>query len=171
MKKKIITIFLLIASLGLTGCNDKLTEEKIKNKLEVNTEERTLKVNEVTYATNTITINEIDMNVKDNTITLGDYTSTSNGEIHKQITGYYAQPSGTYKIYILSEDSNGKKTIWEMQKNDTDPFNSVGWTNKSINNATDLILIDCIETMEPVGQTPLRYQVYALVDNELILIS
>lgn len=171
MKKKIITIFLLIVSLSLTGCNDKLTEEKIKSKLEVNTEEKTFKVNDVKYATDAIKINDINMNVKDNTITLGDYTSTSNGENHKQITGYYDQTSATYKIYTLSEDKNGKTTIWEMQKNDTDPFNSVGWENKFIDNATDLILIDCVEIMNPVGQTPLRYQVYALVDNELVLIS
>jgi len=171
MKKNIITILLLIASLCLTGCNDKLTEEKIKNKLEVNTEERNFKVNNVIYATSSIKINDINMNVKDNTITLGDYTSTSIGENNKQITGYYNQPSATYKIYKLSEDENGKTTIMEMQKNDTDPFNSVGWVNKFIDNATDLILIDCIEIMNPIGQTPLKYQVYAIVDNELILIS
>ena len=171
MRKKIITIFILIVSISLTGCNNKLTEQKIKNKLEENTEERTFKINEVTYATDTITINDIKMNVKDNTITLGDYTNTTDNELNKQITGYYDQPSATYKIYRLSEEENGKTTIWEMQKNDTDAFNSVGWTNKFIDNATDLILIDCIEIMDPVGQTPLRYQVYALVDNELILIS
>lgn len=171
MKKTIIIIFLLVASINLTGCNSKLTEEDIKNKLEVNTEERTFQVNEVIYASDTITINDINMNVKDNTITLGDYTTTSNGENHNQITGYYDQSGATYKIYRLSEDSNGKTTIWEMQKNATDSFNSVGWANKFIENATDLILIECIETMNPIGQTPLRYQVYAVVDNELVLIS
>ena len=43
--------------------------------------------------------------------------------------------------------------------------------NKNIENATALVLIDCIETIEPMGQTPLRYQVYAIVKNELILID
>lgn len=171
MKKTIIIIFLLVASINLTGCNSKLTEEDIKNKLEVNTEERTFQVNEVIYASDTITINDINMNVKDNTITLGDYTTTSNDENHKQITGYYDQSGAIYKIYRLSEDTNGKTTIWEMQKNETDPFNSVGWSNKFIENATDLILIECTETDSQIGQTPLKYQVYALVNNKLVQIK
>lgn len=171
MKKKLLLLFLLIASISLTGCNSKLSEEKIKKELEVNTEEKTFKVNKVIYATDTITINEINMNVKDNTVTLGDYITTTNDEINKQITGYYDQSGALYNIYKLTEDNNGKTTVWKLQKKDTDTFNSVGWENKFIDNATNLVLIDCIETMEPIGQTPLRYQVYAIVNNKLVLID
>lgn len=171
MKKKILLLLLLITSICLTGCNKILTEEEIKNRLEVNTNERTFKVNKVSYATDSITINNININVKDNTVTLGDYKTTSNSEKHKKITGYYDQVSATYNIYMLSEDEFGKNTIWKLEKNDTDNFNSVGWVNKFIENATDLILIDCIETEKTMGQTPLRYQVYAVVNNDLILID
>ena len=38
-------------------------------------------------------------------------------------------------------------------------------------NAKNLILIDCIEEVKPIGQTPLRHQVYTLVTSELKLIS
>lgn len=173
MKKRVIFLLLIFASIGLTGCNNnnKLSEKEIKEKIEVKSEERTFTVNEVIYATNKININEINMEVNDNKITLGDYTATTTGETNDQITGYYDQPSAQYYIYRLSKDDDGKTTVWEMIKNETDDFSSVGWVNKFISNATDLILIDCTETMDPVGQTPLRYQVYALVDNELVLIN
>lgn len=166
MKKKILFILLLIISIGVTGCSKKLSEEDIKKALEVSNEERTFTVNKVTYATDKITINGIDMQISEHSITLGDYTSKSNDESYKQITGYYDQPSNTYKIYVLTKD-----IVLEMEKNSIDSFDSVGWVNMNISNATDLVLIDCEETTKEMGQTPTRYQVYALVDNELVLIS
>lgn len=168
--KKII-IFLLIVSICLTGCNSKLTEKDIKKKLEVNTETRTFKVDKVLYATNNIKINDIEIEIKDNTMILGNHTVTSAEENHKQITGYYDQSAAVYKIYRITEDLNGKTSIWELQKNEVDSFSNVEWTNKSIDNATDLILIECTETDSQIGQTPLKYQVYALVNNELVLIK
>lgn len=171
MKNKIIIVLLLVVCISLTGCSNKLSEEEIKEMLEVTNEERTFIVNKVTYATDKITIKEIAMQVKDNIITLGDYNSHSNSKSYKQITGYYDQVSATYYIYILEEDANGKTSILEMRKNDADPFDSVGWVNKLISNASDLILIDCTEIDEMIGQIPTRYQVYALVDNELVLID
>ena len=175
MKKIIFIIFLLVISTSLTGCNSKEETKKrkeiIKEKLEVNTEERTFKVNKVIYATDTITINEIKMNVKNDTVTLGNYNKKFNGEKILKITGYYDQAGAIYNIYILSEDSNGKTSIWEMKRNNSDSLEKINWVNKYIDNATELILIDCTETDNQIGQTPLRYQVYTLVNNELVLIS
>ena len=166
MKKIFLIILLLITSFSLTGCSKKMSEEEIKNALEVHAEGRTFTVNKATYATDKVTINGIDMQVKDNKVTLGDYTSTSPDEVYKQITGYYDQPGALYNIYVLT-----KNTVWKMQKNSTDEFNSVGWENMNINKATDLILIDCEETVKEFEQTPMRYQVYALVNNELVLLD
>ena len=41
----------------------------------------------------------------------------------------------------------------------------------NITNATDLILIDCNETTKAMGETPTRYQVYVLANNELVLLD
>lgn len=74
--------------------------------------------------------------------------------------------------FFLSSGVEDRETvIWKMVKNNTDSFSSVGWVNKCISNDSDLILIDCEETDEFIGQNPLRYQVYALVNNELVLIE
>lgn len=171
MKRKIIIVLLLVLCIGLTGCSDKLSEKEIKGMLEVNTDERTFTVNEVKYATDKITINDIDMQVKDNTVTLGDYSYQSYDSYNLQITGYYDQSAATYNIYRLSEDENGDTMIWKLSKNDTDSFEMAGWENTLIFNASDLILIDCVETDSAIGQTPTRYQVYALVNNELVLVD
>lgn len=76
MKKKILIVLLLFACFGLTGCSKKMSEEEIKKALEVNTDERTFIVNKVTYATDKINVNTINMSILDNKITLGDYSST-----------------------------------------------------------------------------------------------
>ena len=171
MKRKILVVLLLTICIGLTACSKKISEEEIQNMLEVNNDERTFVVNKITYATEKVTVNGIDMLVKDNSVTLGDYISKSDSEKYKQITGYYDQPAATYNIYVLSENNSGKKTIWKLQKDSMNTFDSVGWVNMNISNPTDLILIDCEETVKELGQTPTRYQVYALVNNELQLLS
>ena len=164
MKKKILIVLLLFACFGLTGCSKKMSEEEIKKALEVNTDERTFIVNKVTYATDKINVNGINMSVLDNKITLGDYSSNSNEGEYKQITGYYDQPGAIYHIYVLSKD-----TIWKIDSNES--FIDAKWSNMNITNATDLILIDCNETTKEMGETPTRYQVYVLANNELVLLD
>ena len=149
----------------------KLSETDIKSMLEVETEERIFSINNITYATNKITVRETDMLVKDNVITLDDYIFESDNLKYKQITAYYDQVSAVYNIFVLAENENGATTVLKMKRSSTDSFNDVDWEDKYINNVTDLILVDCTEIVEPVGQTPLRYQVYALVDNELVLVD
>lgn len=73
MKKKFIVFLMLITSLILTGCTNKLSEVEIKEQLEENNENRTFTVNEVTYAIDKIIINEIEMKVKSNEIIINDY--------------------------------------------------------------------------------------------------
>ncbi len=166
MKKRNLLVLLLIVCLGLTGCNKKMTEGEIKKALEVNNEERVFIVNKVTYASDNVNIKDILVKVENNSITLGDYTYTSKGEKYKQIIGYYDQPGAVYHIYVLGED-----TVWEIQKNTINSLNDDDLVNKKISKATDLVLIDCEETTKSMGETPLKYQVYALVNNELVLVD
>ena len=166
MKKKVLIIFLLVLGLGLTACSKKMSEDEIKKVLEVNSDERTFTVKKVIYATDKTSVNGIDVKINDNQITLGDTVFNSNDLIFKQIIGYYDQVGSIYHIYMLTKD-----TIWEIENNATDLFDNASWINKNINNATDLILVECEEITKDMGQTPLKYQVYALVNNELVLVG
>lgn len=169
MKNKIL--LLLIICIFLTGCTRKLSEDKIKKQLEVNTEERTYKINKIKYATKKITIKDISFNVEGTEVYLGDFYTQSAGDKYIQITGYYDQSASQHHVYILSENKNKQTTVWELVKEDDQSFNVISWVNKSIVGATNLVLIDCKETTKEVGQTPLRYQVYAQVDDKLVLVG
>ena len=167
MKKKILTALLFITCICLSGCNNKkMTEEAIKEALEVNDESRTFTVNKVTYATDKLTINDINMEANGEKVILGDHSFESRGDNYKQITGYYDQPSDMYVIYVLSDNN-----IWKIQNSSQDSFENPSFESKNIMNATDLILIDCSEITADFGETPLKHQVYALVNNKLKLVE
>ncbi len=166
MKSKIFTALLFIVCIFLSGCNQKMTEDEIKKSLEVNNDERTFTVNKVTFATDKTIVKDIEVEVKGETIKLGDYSFESKGDSYKQITGYFDQPSDMYIIFVLSDNA-----VWEIKKNSQDTFDNATFESKNIVNATDLVLIDCDETTTAMGETPLKNQVYALVNNKLKLIS
>lgn len=164
-------IFLgLICCFLLVGCGGKLSVEEIKKELEVSTDKRSYIVNKATYATNEITINGNKMFVDGKTVTLGDYYFDDNKD-NIQITGFYEQTGELFSIYRLVKDDNGNTSILIAIDDYVKSFEKVEWKESKIKNATDLILIDCTENMDEFGQTPLRYQVYALVNNKLVLVE
>ena len=166
MKKKILMALLFLVCICLSGCNKKMTEDEIKKALEVNDENRTFTVNKVTYATDKFTINGINMEANGEKVILGGSSFESRGDNYKQITGYFDQPSDTYVVYVLSDNN-----IWKIQNESQDLFENPSFESKNIINATDLILVECNETTAEFGETPLKYQVYALVNNKLKLIE
>jgi len=171
MKKKILILILVVTLVSLTGCGKKLSVKEIRNRLEENTEERTFKVNNATYATKKITINGAKFEVDKVNVMLDNYEYMSYTEIHKQITGYYDQSSSTYNLYRLSKNENYETLVFKMQRKENESYLNLNWVLLDVEKATDLILVDCTEIVEPMGQTPLRYQVYALVDGELVLLD
>lgn len=167
MKKIILSLMVCFL---LVGCGGKLSVDDIKKELEVRTDKRSYTVNEATYATNEITINQNKMIVDGKKVTLGDYFFEDKKD-NIQITGFYEQTGELFSIYRLVKDENGNTSILISIEDYVTSFEKLEWKESKVKNATDLILIDCTENMEEFGQTPLRYQVYALVNNKLVLVD
>ena len=170
MKNKLKIALLLITCILLVGCDKKLSEEDIKNKLETQYEGTSLTINKVSIAAESININGTDMRVNGDTTVLGNYASKSNVKNHKQITGYYDETTSTYHIYRLSENNDGDMVVSETTKNEENTFNGISWITRSYTNVTDLVKVECNET-DDYGQTKTISRIYAVINNELELLG
>ena len=196
MKKIIAFVLCLVFCLMLTACgetgntdnteqskvtetgevtesavSEKLTEADIKKALEVDNDERIFTVKSVAFATDSITLGDNVVKVEGGTITAGDSEFKTETETYKQITGYYFQSAGTYFVYVLSENSEGKTSVWKLTSEGIDSSEFSEPVKTDVENATDLFLINCEEIVKALGQTPTVYQVYAVSNNKPVLLD
>ncbi len=193
MKKNFIFGILLVFVLLLVGClllKDKeikelendlnelknnetvetelLTEEKLKIHMGAwVTEKQQMTINEITYATSNLTINDYNVKVENNAVKINDTIKEIDNEPIEKVTGYFEQSADLIHIYTLSKNQN----IYKLSFSKTNGLTDETFSNINLNNIDDLVLANVTIIQDEIGETPEKYRVYAIKDNEVLLVN
>lgn len=170
--KKIFLLFLIVTCLFMTSCTKKekhiLSKKQIIEILEKDNTSSKKLVKDVYFASDTYTVNDLQMSFDDETIKLGDYENYIQGEHNKLIIGYYDEEGLTYYLYRLSTNNDGTTKIWELAKNKDDSFDNVGWIATFVENPLDLIMVEFNEVPNVNDGDYHRFGIYTIVGKELV---
>lgn len=179
MKKKIekktiiigicfIVLGLIIISYGIMFNNDKRFKEFVIDTIDDMEEDgQDIEVNKIYNASRKLNMNNEKIRVKGNKLYINDTVKEIKGEKIVRVTGYYYQPADTYNIFVLT-DSHKIYSIPNVFKSG---LTSSDLEYAGISDVSKLILLDVTIEDEVMGYVPEKNRVYALVNNELVLVG
>lgn len=145
-----------------------LTEEKLKIHMGAwVTEKQQMTINEITYATSNLTINDYNVKVENNAVKINDTIKEIDNELIEKVTGYFEQSADLIHIYTLSKNQN----IYKLSFSKTNGLTDETFSKINLNNIDDLVLANVTIIQDEIGETPEKYRVYAIKDNEVLLVN
>lgn len=173
MKSLIIGIIIVILLGLLIGYNLLNKNDNVLKKYIIETvkedvrDGEKIEVNDVIFASSIIEINTIKFEIKKGKLYINNKFKYVDDDRAISVTGYYYQPTGTYNIYVLTDDEE-VYSLTNVLETELLEYNFI---EHEIDDIDKLILVDITLEDRMIGQLPERNRVYAKIDEELVWIK